>query len=208
MPDALFERRIDLLLDEKHYVDSQVTNCMQLQLTITGVHFTALAAAAGWIFSRGAGSSSIASSLLVIVALSCFGSAQSIVVNSLMLHYTRYKNFVLGPQFAEALELPQSPLTSLFVLANPKNPSRKLAAIGSVASSAVALAVNLAALVYAAYLHRSSPWWWIVVILIGLGVAGIAVTQRLLWHAQTRTYQETLQMFKEDKAPGAAPQTD
>jgi hypothetical protein len=208
MPDALLERRIDLLLDEKHYVDSQVTNCMQLQLSITGVHFTALAAAAAWIFTKNGDERYRAAGLLVIVALSCFGSAQSIIVNSLMLHYTRYKNFILGPQFAEALELPKSPLTSLFVLANTDNPSRKLAAIGSVASSAVALAVNLAALVYAAYLHRSSPWWWIVVILIGLGVAGIAVTQRLLWRAQTRTYSEALQMFDQDKAPGAAPQTD
>src|SRR6202042_3347038 len=102
-------RRMELLLDEKHHVDAQVSNCLELQLKITGVHFTALAAAAGWIFTKDKNANYLAPSLLVIVALSCFGSAQSVIINALMLHYSRYKHFVLGPQFAETLKLSESP---------------------------------------------------------------------------------------------------
>src|SRR5690349_8717679 len=123
----LLEKRIDLLLDEKKHIDTQVSNCLELQLKITGIHFTALAAAAGWIFASK--TEYLAQSLLIIIALSCFGSAQSVIINALMLHYARYKHFVLGPQFAEALELDESPLKSFAQLAKHQNPSRTLAAI-------------------------------------------------------------------------------
>lgn len=194
--EDLLDKRIELLLDEKQHVDTQVSNCLDLQLKITGVHFTALAAAAGWIFSKDATNKYLAPSLLVIVALSCFGAAQSLIVNALMLHYSRYKQFVLGPQFAEALRLAESPLKGLAELANRQNPSRNLAAVGSVVSAAIAFSVNAAALLYAFALNHKL-WWWCVV--AGLGLAIIALTQLALWRAQATTYSETLQMFRRDK---------
>src|SRR5215467_5870901 len=145
--EILLGKRIELLLDEKRHVDTQVSKCLELQLKITGIHFTALAAAAGWIFTKDSNAYYFAPSLLVIVALSCFGSAQSLIINALMLHYSRYKQFVLGQQFAKALGLSESPLKGLAELANRENPSRDLAAVGSVVSAAVAVFVNTAALV-------------------------------------------------------------
>jgi hypothetical protein len=202
--EDLFEKRIELLLDEKRHVDAQVSNCLEHQLKITGVHFTALAAAAGWIFTNNSNAKYLAPSLLIIVALSCFGSAQSIIINALMMHYARYKHFVLGPQFAEALGLSESPLKSFAELANRQNPSRKLAAVGSVVSAAVALFVNTAALLYAFVLNRRLLLWCIVA---GLGLAIITLTQLALWRAQTRTYSDTLQTFGHDKQPSKAPES-
>lgn len=195
-PKDVLERRFELLLDEKQHVDTQVGKCFDRQLTITGVHFTALAAAAGWIFSRSDGSANyVPVSLLVIAALSCFGSAQSIIVNALLLHYTRYKQFILGPQFAEALGLSQSPLRSLAELANPENPSRKLAAIASVLSASIALVVNAGAVCYA-FVSNPHLWIWCVFSAVGLGVTAWA--QLSLWKAQTRTYSEALKMSARD----------
>ena len=126
--ENLSEKRIELPLDEKRYVDGQVGKCLELQLKITGVHFTALTVAAGWIFTSN--TKYLAPSLLILAALSCFGSARSATGNALMLHYSRYKHFVMGPQFAEALGVSQSPLRS-FELADSRNPSRNLATAGS-----------------------------------------------------------------------------
>jgi phosphoglycerol transferase MdoB-like AlkP superfamily enzyme len=200
--EDLLGKRIELLLDEKRYVDTQVSKCLELQLKITGVHFTALAAAAGWIFTKDSNPKYLAPSLLIIVALSCFGSAQSVIINALMLHYARYKHFVLGRQFAEALGLSESPLKSYAELANRRNPSRNLAAVGSVVSAAVALFVNAAALLYAFALNRHLLWWCVVA---GLGVAVITLTQLALWQAQTRTYSDTLRTFGHGKRPNKTP---
>ena len=215
--ESLLEKQIELLLDEKRHVDSQVTKCLELQLKITGVHFTALAVAAGWIFTSSIKDSRyLAPSLLIIVALSCFGSAQSIIINALMLHYSRYKHLVLGPQFAKTLKLSESPLKSLAELADRKNPSRNLAAIASVVSAAIALFVNAAALLYAfamaiqpvqggaqAPLNCHLLLWCVIA---ALGLAAIALTQLGLWQAQTRTYLDALQMFEHDKRPNKVPE--
>lgn len=185
-----------MLLDEKKHVDTQVSNCLELQLKITGVHLTALAAAAGWIFTSK--TEHLAQSLLIIVALSCFGSAQSVVINALMLHYSRYKHFVLGPQFAEALGLSDSPLKSFAELASRQNPSRNLAALGSVVSAAVALVVNGAAVWYAFALDRHLLPWCVVA---GLGLTVIAIAQLFLWRAQTRTYLDVGHSTRPRNAP-------